>query len=161
MQALLGRDGSGRWVIERPQGPGETEDQLCPRHGPALINQIQPCPFSLSPSDKGLIWVRVVEVWGGDHPTPSIMWTAVSQEVCSNNACWHEFWQTADGRTEWFFGERFRPAECEEEDEPLFQKHRPDFYIHGSDLKFNFSNNHRHLKFLCHWEIRLYNTLYS
>lgn len=67
-------------------------------------------------------------MWGGRASNPfSHVSSSQSGSICSNNACWHEFWQTADGRTEWFFGEHFRPAECEEEDEPLFQKHRCRF----------------------------------
>lgn len=31
------------------------------------INQTQPCPFSLWPTDKGLIWGRVVGVRGREE----------------------------------------------------------------------------------------------
>lgn len=155
MQALLGWDSSSRWVIERPQGPGETEDQLCPRHGPALINQIQPCPFSLRLSDKGLIWVRVVEMWGGDHPTLSVMWAAVSQKVCvptmrADMSSDKRQMGGQNGSLESTSGRQSvkrRMSHCSKNMDA-------EFSIHRCDLKFNFSNNHRRLKFSWCWEIR-------
>lgn len=134
--------------------------QLCPRHGPALINQIQPCPFALRPSDKGLIWVRVVVVRGAgvgggtSQPLQSCEQQSVRKvsvpTMAADASSDKRQMGGQNGSLESPSGRQSvkrRMSHCSKNTDA-------DLQIHGRDLKFNFSNNRTHLKFSRREEIR-------
>lgn len=156
VQALLGRDGSGRWAIERPQGPGGDRGPTVPSSRPRVDKSDPAVPILFEALRQG---VNLGEGSWGVRGRPSNPFSHVSSSqsgsICSNNAMltwvltngrWADrmvLWRALQAGRVWRGGWAIVPKTSMQ-----------IFRSTGVDLKINFSNNHRHLKFSWRREIR-------